>query len=201
MERDEFGRSMIEMLGVLAIVGILSIGAISGFQKAMFKYKLQKTTEEYNMLFQDVLKYHKEFIALSSQIAPLLHDMGLVPATWRQGGGLIYDRLNNKINPFIRSHKYVNFDIHLKADDTSIFVCEAIYRDVFMQFSDTLFNVSISRRDSEDVSSGGEYTRYGNLYCNGITKKCVKDMTLSDIRNSCSVCAENDNYCVIFINL
>ena len=36
------GRSMVEMLGVLAIVGVLSVGAIAGYNKAMTKYKLNK---------------------------------------------------------------------------------------------------------------------------------------------------------------
>lgn len=35
----EKGRSMIEMLGVLAIVGVLSLGGIAGYSKAMTKYK------------------------------------------------------------------------------------------------------------------------------------------------------------------
>ena len=30
-----FGRSMIEMLGVLAIIGVLSVGGIAGYSKAM----------------------------------------------------------------------------------------------------------------------------------------------------------------------
>lgn len=36
---DEAGRSMIEMLGVLAIVGVLSVGGIAGYSKAMVKNK------------------------------------------------------------------------------------------------------------------------------------------------------------------
>ena len=36
------GRSMVEMLGVLAIIGVLSVGAIAGYSKAMTKYKLNK---------------------------------------------------------------------------------------------------------------------------------------------------------------
>ena len=36
------GRSMVEMLGVLAIIGVLSVGAIAGYGKAMTKYKLNK---------------------------------------------------------------------------------------------------------------------------------------------------------------
>ena len=46
----ECGRSMVEMLGVLAIIGVLSVGAISGYSKAMMKYKLNKQLEQMNQL-------------------------------------------------------------------------------------------------------------------------------------------------------
>ena len=36
------GRSMIEMLGVLAIIGVLSVGGIAGYSKAMLMYKMDK---------------------------------------------------------------------------------------------------------------------------------------------------------------
>ena len=40
------GRSMIEMLGVLAIIGVLSVGGIAGYSKAMTKWKINKTIEQ-----------------------------------------------------------------------------------------------------------------------------------------------------------
>lgn len=40
------GRSMIEMLGVLAIIGVLSVGGIAGYSKAMTKFKINKTIEQ-----------------------------------------------------------------------------------------------------------------------------------------------------------
>jgi Tfp pilus assembly protein PilE len=40
------GRSMIEMLGVLAIIGVLSVGGIAGYSKAMTKFKINKTVDE-----------------------------------------------------------------------------------------------------------------------------------------------------------
>ena len=46
----ECGRSMVEMLGVLAIIGVLSVGAIAGYSKAMMKYKLNKHAESFNLL-------------------------------------------------------------------------------------------------------------------------------------------------------
>ena len=42
---NQKGRSMIEMLGVLAIIGVLSVGGISGYTKAMMKHKTNSTTE------------------------------------------------------------------------------------------------------------------------------------------------------------
>ena len=36
---SESGRSMVEMLGVLAIVGVLSIGGVAGYQYAMNKHR------------------------------------------------------------------------------------------------------------------------------------------------------------------
>ena len=44
------GRSMIEMLGVLAIVGVLSVGGIAGYSKAMMKFKINKTIEQMSMI-------------------------------------------------------------------------------------------------------------------------------------------------------
>ena len=40
---NEYGRSMTEMLGVLAVIGVLSSGALVGYSKAMYKYQMQKT--------------------------------------------------------------------------------------------------------------------------------------------------------------
>jgi len=36
---NESGRSMVEMLGVLAIVGVLSVGGLAGYTTAMAKYR------------------------------------------------------------------------------------------------------------------------------------------------------------------
>ena len=55
----ENGRSMIEMLGVLAIVGVLSVGAMSGYAKAMLKYKLNKQTEQIGSILDYASLYSK----------------------------------------------------------------------------------------------------------------------------------------------
>ena len=51
---DQKGRSMIEMLGVLAIIGVLSVGGISGYSKAMAKFKLTKAQDQISMLLMNI---------------------------------------------------------------------------------------------------------------------------------------------------
>ena len=48
------GRSMIEMLGVLAIIGVLSVGGIAGYSKAMMKYKINKAVEQITLIAGNV---------------------------------------------------------------------------------------------------------------------------------------------------
>lgn len=43
------GRSMVEILGVLAIIGVLSIGGIAGYSKAMEKINIDKLIEDVSM--------------------------------------------------------------------------------------------------------------------------------------------------------
>ena len=56
------GRSMVEMLGVLAITGVLSVGAIAGYGKAMFKYKLNKQTEQLNQVIGAIVRYKSSLL-------------------------------------------------------------------------------------------------------------------------------------------
>ena len=64
IKSNQTGRSMIEMLGVLAIVGVLSVGAIAEFGKAMYKWKAIKCAEEYNLFISEMLVYEKDWIKM-----------------------------------------------------------------------------------------------------------------------------------------
>ena len=50
MKTNENGRSMIEMLGVLAIIGVLSVGGIYGYTMAMDKYKANEIIQTASMM-------------------------------------------------------------------------------------------------------------------------------------------------------
>jgi len=56
---NESGRSMIEMLGVLAIIGVLSVGGIAGYSKAMTRYRINKAIEQITLIAGNVRTFFK----------------------------------------------------------------------------------------------------------------------------------------------
>ncbi len=50
----ESGRSMVEMLGVLAVIGVLSIGGIAGYSYGMDKYRANETINDVNLRALDI---------------------------------------------------------------------------------------------------------------------------------------------------
>ncbi|MBR4927538.1 MAG: hypothetical protein IKY98_04340 [Alphaproteobacteria bacterium] len=63
----ESGRSMVEMLGVLAIVGVLSIGGIMGYSYAMDKYRANIIINEINLRTIDLIRqgHQKQELSLN----------------------------------------------------------------------------------------------------------------------------------------
>ena len=54
IKSEQSGRSMVEMLGVLAIIGVLSVGGIAGYSKAMAKFKLSKAMDQISTIVANV---------------------------------------------------------------------------------------------------------------------------------------------------
>lgn len=83
---NETGRSMIEMLGVLAIIGVLSVGGIAGYSKAMMQYKINKTTDQITQivgnvrtLFASQKKYNITCVDNSGSGCAIIKKAHLVP--------------------------------------------------------------------------------------------------------------------------
>ena len=65
----ESGRSMIEMLGVLAVIGVLSVGGIAGYSKAMERYRVNETINQITHIVQntrDLFKSQKDYTGLNN---------------------------------------------------------------------------------------------------------------------------------------
>ncbi len=88
-EINQSGRSMIEMLGVLAIIGVLSVGGIAGYSKAMTKFKINKTMQQITEIATNIRTLYaqqKDFNGLNNTMAI---QMGIVPDELRTSGSRI----------------------------------------------------------------------------------------------------------------
>ena len=59
---NSFGRSMIEMLGVLAIITVLSVGGIAGYSKAMEMWKISKQKQQIAEIFMQTINLKEDFM-------------------------------------------------------------------------------------------------------------------------------------------
>ena len=69
--QDESGRSMVEMLGVLSIMGVIMYGAVAGINFGIDMYKINATYNEVEELAQsivDLYSWSKTYKALSNKI-------------------------------------------------------------------------------------------------------------------------------------
>jgi type II secretory pathway pseudopilin PulG len=84
---DQSGRSMVEMLGVLAIIGVLSVGGISGYSKAMAKFKLIKAQDQITMLLMNIRAAYATSPTYDGLDAKAAAEYNLAPSEMISGSG------------------------------------------------------------------------------------------------------------------
>ena len=205
---NSFGRSMIEMLGVLAIIGVLSVGGIAGYSKAMMKYKINKMTEEYTMLMTGLMEYEESLFktytdAEERNLAQFIIDAKLVPETWKlESQQYVTDSLGNKINAYVDVAKTgVRFssDIWIvsggenRNSEEAYQLCLALAHDVIYPLAaDADFAILFINNDA--MPNYGNYTVYSKSCRNSdfTEVKCMADMTLSEISAICKSCVQQN---------
>ena len=86
---SQSGRSMIEMLGVLAIVGVLSAGGIAGYSMAMQSYKTTQLIEKVNLIATRTRQVYKgDYTGIDSPQS--LIDAGKISDANNPFGGTLY---------------------------------------------------------------------------------------------------------------
>ncbi len=115
MKTNETGRSMIEMLGVLAIIGGLSVGGIAGYSKAMNVYRVNKSVDQLMQIVastRSLFAGHKLYTSLTKSNKPnmdLIKKAHLVPDDMINGNTIenVYggEVLLNKANKGSRTDK------------------------------------------------------------------------------------------------
>ena len=208
---SQSGRSIIEMLGVLAIIGVLSVGGIAGYSKAMEKWKINKLLDEYTMLLYGLLGNAGEFRSQSwadsrTQVGLIDYAQAasLVPETWKKVNDTrMTDSQGNVILLFSRSNRLV-MDIYIGGvvnENTgtmtystgySASVCRELMQNLAQPLHGAVQFISFYRW------TDGEYANLyrGDKYCvQG--EKCLRDITLAEINDLCKSCEGDKEACAI----
>ena len=195
------GRSMVEMLGVLAIIGVLSVGAIAGYSKAMMKYKLNRQTEQIGSILDYVTINSDKFTHDSSMsFSVLLQKLGVIPVEMiRENSAItdyLYDVFGNQVNLFLNNDGYTSYyGLELSIGKNAHEVCLNLFQMAKLR-SANLWH-TVFQKDDEQGSMQHAGRAYGDAYCDD-TVTCLKDLTLSDMDNLCSVCDDTKSYCRFF---
>jgi len=195
----QYGRSMVEMLGVLAIIGVLSVGAIAGYQKAMMKYKLNKQAQQLNQVINTVARYSRSFGEFKEieNIIPYLIKLGEIPKEMIKKGytNTVYDVFNTsmtiQVQPYTTSSEgivkgvtvlYINPELS-KISNQNLEICKNIYTTIKENASNIYYIYSISGYQTDDSRS---VNFYGDGYCSD-ERTCIKDLTVEKIYQACSL--------------
>ena len=204
------GRSMIEMLGVLAIVGVLSVGGIAGYSKAMMKWKINKMIEDYTMLMTGLMEYHESLFKTytgdygNKGLAQFIIDAKLVPETWKLvNKHFIADSLGNKINVYVNNApkgSVFTADVYIvpsginKDSEYAYELCMALAKDVVYPIAANMGYASLFIENDASTNSGNFMVYTKSCYNSKFDRvKCVSEMTLSEISTICKSCIKKDS--------
>ena len=209
---NPLGRSMIEMLGVLAIIGVLSVGGLAGYSKAMEKFKLNKAMDEYSMLIYGLLENLDYIQKLNSENTNLIESAGLidfafglnlVPDSYKKiNFRRMYDPYGNIIQLFSRNNRLV-IDMYLGGaldEDGNIAhntnfsgkLCQSLMTDLVQPLHSAVHHIFFTYK------SGAAY--YGDSTCkDNPNAKCLSSITLSDINDICNYCIDEEKICAIVL--
>ncbi len=176
------GRSMVEMLGVLAIIGILSVGAISGYSKAMTKYKLNKHTQQISELLTAVTstisqKYYEK-TSSGTDVAGLLNTLKSLPdGVSYISKNVVKTSLGISIELYVgKNGNNLAFIIHYNKAQSSVDACVNTFQMLksIQPETSSLTTVWIER----------PYYYYYRQNCKS-TSPCLPNMTTHDFYEAC----------------
>ena len=191
------GRSMVEMLGVLAIIGVLSVGAIAGYSKAMMKYKLNKQTEQIGSILDYVNMHLDDFkrskTTTAGHLIPILTKLDVIPKEMIRGNrdDAIFDVFGTTISlsnyTVGDGDYYFEFILYInKGQKESCMNLFNIAKAKREQLWRTKFQTTKGEGSSSEANSA-----WGDAYCVS-GRKCLKDLTLTEMEDYCNVCEDKD---------
>ena len=193
---QEKGRSMVEMLGVLAIIGVLSVGAMNGYSKAIFKYKLNKQAEQMNTVINAVAKYAHSFSTdfRNQNLTSYFIKLDEIPTEMirMNVSAEIYDTFEIKWSIYsLQDNNSVEKTINLAFADASSLTKNTsqsleICRNLIVTAKENSANIySVSTLSGYQTEEEQKGVLYGDNACSS-GRVCLKNMTLEQIYDICT---------------
>ena len=194
------GRSMIEMLGVLAIVGVLSVGGIAGYSKAMEKWKQNKWIQQIEELIfniKDTYKLEKQYGKRSEDILPTLKEIGIVPQGFLNNDNR--DLFGNRVSVIMRPYDIytrLNLQFEILPNSMAEYNCRELFH-LLPVYTDIIWTIVLCNGAS--CNSNWRYRICGKARpANYAVGECVREnYDLTEISEACKVC--KDDYCSVLI--
>ena len=206
---NQFGRSMVEMLGVLAIIGVLSVGAIAGYSKAMNKYKMNKQTEQIDTILSAISRYKLELRKFNKStddknynLIPFLKKLREIPETMyvKNNEEKIQDAFKTQYTIYHHStgKMYVGLRGFVSNSSDGVETCKNLYTIAKNWHNEVSFIEIVSYKSSTEHREG---FLYGDYECStDSSKKCLSTATVKDIDDACRVFKkDNNNYSILFV--
>ena len=188
------GRSMVEMLGVLAIIGVLSVGAMTGYSKAMLKYKLNKQAEQITQLISGGYQHLNAYENYSDgNLFNVYKVLNLIPQEMIKDNSnyYLYDALDNQLTVGWENATTggVFFKLTIWGHNQVVDAdsCQNILK-IGKEMHDILRSVQISHQKTDSGSIAG-MAFYGDEIC---SSSCLYNLSLEKIMDACNSCAEKD---------
>ncbi|MBR1374088.1 hypothetical protein IJ556_06525 [bacterium] len=191
---------MIEMLGVLAIIGVLTVGSITGYSRAMRRHLLNKQREQISYILSAV-ETNYDMLNLadlhnrSSNPTKTFETLGWIPEEMiKDNSNYIYDVFKNRISFYVWAYLYMGLTINI-TNNIPREQCINLYQ-MIQSYHSSLWLTEVATYDPKGlVSMNNAY--YGDQYCVG-GPKCIRNLTPAEISSMCHVC---DNYdrCIFYI--
>ena len=201
MKFNELGRSMVEMLGVLAIIGVLSVGALSGYSKAMMKYKLNKQTEQLSWLLNIMYQYKSLWNTPPAPMSliPIYKKMNILDENMiKDNTGNLYDVFNMRIvintNDCYENQCETVILFYSLVGNNTFDICNNIIQTA-KNFRGQLHRFGVYKSLDDNISYANTY--YGDKYCSN--KSCLKDITFDNINEQCEFCNESEQCSFYFV--
>ena len=190
------GRSMIEMLGVLAIIGVLTVGSITAYSRAMRRHLLNKQREQISYILS-AIETHRDMLDISpnstlpNYLKTIFETLGWIPEEMirKNDNAFIYDVFGNLVRLELHRNDngYGDLSIELYHNHPRE-QCINLYQ-MIQQYHAFAWQTGIGKYYNDGSSRNQNNLFYGDKDCIG-SRKCIRDLTPAKISELCSVCDE-----------